>query len=148
LVCDFSDFWRSAELKFPAVQKSHGLTARQVVCFAAAEGANPSTMKFRNFPFVPTNRSDLYNDWRHMRADVDPDGIRLYFGESADRVKLAMSVTREDYQDQIHAANDAYQRTGSPFVIPPRDWNPRRPFGIYAEASAVAVKNARITPHH
>jgi hypothetical protein len=145
IVFEFSDYWRQLQFQFPQLKKDHAIEASDVLGVRRPGGLDLPRIGFGGFTFTPASKLD--GVWRRIEADVSPEGIRLSWQADDGTMVPAFWLTADRIGRHIAGFNgDAHRPTLGDARVPDWRWNPRRPLGIYAHASAVAFRNAVLEP--
>ncbi len=95
--------------------------------------------------FAPA--ATLPGEWRVIRADVRPTGVKFYWSEAPDKPptqfgEASATQLARNYRDFQKWLDDNSPQ--SKIVVP--GWNPRAPFGVWSSGTSVAVRNVLIEP--
>jgi serine/threonine-protein kinase len=90
---------------------------------------------------------ELPGDWRRVRIDVTPEGVKAYWSAKPGgpmELLADLSAAELDGQYQSMARRLEAERPGLGVTAP--SWYPRMPFGVWCRTAAVSVRNVIVEP--
>src|SRR5262249_11277150 len=109
--------------------------------FRDPDGYSVRMFQYKTFP-APASVGQLH-DWRQITVDVSPAGVDVYWGPD---FAPAFHLPTTRLQDRVTAFNTVFAKDRPGTVLAAREWNPRRPLGVYARDSAAAFRNVTLQP--
>jgi hypothetical protein len=139
---EYTDFWRLAELKMPNLKATHGLVGQDYLLVRDGNVTRPSWLSERSVPFTPTNLP--LNGWRNLVVDVTPLGLSIYWDPVGDDAPPVLHIPAGRIVMRTIEHNENLAKHYPGFAMHAAAWNPRGALGVYARASAVAIKNVTV----
>jgi serine/threonine-protein kinase len=143
---DYSEAWNAAERARPGLKPKHALHATAFLAHRNDRDPDAPRMGMAGaFRFDP--RPDP-PPWRTLAVEATPDGLDVFWTRPDGTEARAFRLTAADLAEYAQTQYATYGPRFWPNAPAPavRPWDPRRPLGVYAFKSSVAVRNVTLQP--